>query len=332
MSRSSARDDRDESLEEQRGDPVDRPQSGSASPGSAASASGEYTAEQAENHAGTDRESPQTLYVSHERPTLPSRSRERVIVRGRTIHVSAAERVLMTEIGTFRTLAISDLVQYRYGNDPAKLRQDLVNLKAQNLVRQRRVMAGKGREKFSVLTLTKQGKHFLQKESAGPSGQMFYADFVKPREVAHDTAIYRMYQAEAANIQRQGGGIRRVVLDYELKKAVYSPLARARELPAFQFAKRQAEIAAVNGLRVVEGKIPLPDLRIEYETGEGTPAKVDLELLTEHYHGSHAAGKAKAGFKMYAASADASRLNGSMSYGGSTIHEGRELTTSILSL
>jgi hypothetical protein len=237
----------------------------------------------------------------------------------------------MTEIGTFRTLAVSDLVQYRYGNDPAKLRQDLVNLKAQKLVRQRRVMAGKGREKFTVLTLTKQGKHFLQKEFPG-ARQAFYADLVKPREIAHDTAIYRMYQAEAANIQRQGGGIRRVVLDYELKKAVYSPLARARELPAFQFAKRQAEIAATNGLRVVEGKIPLPDLRIEYETGEGTPAKVDLELLTEHYHGSHAAAKANAGFKMYAASADASRLNGSMSYGRSTIHEGRELTTSILSL
>ena len=182
MSRSSDRDDRDESVEEQRGDPVDRPQSGSASPGSAASANGEYSADQGENHAGTDRESPQPLYVSHERPTLPSRSRQRVNVRGRTIHISAAERVLMTEIGTFRTLAVSDLVQYRYGNDPAKLRQDLVNLKAQNLVRQRRVMAGRGREKFSVLTLTKQGKHFLQKESAGPSGQIFYADFVKPHK------------------------------------------------------------------------------------------------------------------------------------------------------
>jgi hypothetical protein len=332
MSRNSDRDDRDEPVEEQRGEPVDRSQSRSASSESAASANGEYASEQDDNHPGTGRESPQTLHLPHERPTLPSRSRERVVLRGRNIHVSAAERVLMTEIGTFRTLAVSDLIQYRYGNDLAKLRQDLVNLKAQKLVRQRRVMAGKGREKFTVLTLTKQGKHFLQKESAGPSGQIFYADFVKPREVAHDTAIYRMCQAEAANIQWLGGGIRRIVLDYELKKAVYSPLARARELPAFQFAKRQAEIAAANGLRVVEGKIPLPDLRIEYETGEGTPAKVDLELLTEHYHGSHAAAKANAGFKMYAASADASRLNGSMSYGRSTIHEGRELTAAILSL
>lgn len=49
---------------------------------------------------------------------------------------------------------------------------------------------------------------------------------------------------------------------------------------------------------MIRGKIPLPDLRIDYETAEGDLAKVDLELATEHFHGAQAATKGKAGFKI----------------------------------
>jgi hypothetical protein len=141
-----------------------------------------------------------------------------------------------------------------------------------------------------------------------------------------------MYQAEAVEIEKQGGTIRRVVLDYELKKSVYAPLAKARGLPALEYARRQIEIAAENRLKVVEGRIPLPDLRIEYQTVEGELAKVDLELKIEHYHGVHAAGKLKAGFKVYADRHSASRLNAALSYGRSSTYEGPELTAQILSL
>ena len=61
-------------------------------------------------------------------------------------------------------------------------------------------------------------------------------------------------------------------------------------------------------------------------------AKVDLELATEHYHGAHAAGKLRAGFKVYADRASASRLNASLTYGHSSVYDGPELTTAILSL
>ena len=213
-----------------------------------------------------------------------------------------------------------------------KLRQDLLNLKAQKLIRQRRVMAGKGQEKLSVLVLTREGKHLVQQEYRAARGQRFYAGLVKPREVAHDAAIYRMYQVEAAEIEKRGGSVKRIVLDYELKKNVYKPLAKARNLPPLEYAKRQAEVAADNELKVIDGKIPLPDLRIEYETAEGDMAKVDLELATEHYHGAHAAGKLKAGFKVYADRASASRLNASLTYGRSSVYDGPELTATILSL
>jgi hypothetical protein len=269
---------------------------------------------------------------TREQPTALIRSRDLVFVRNRSYRISSAEREMMTEIGKFRTIAVADLTRHRYDNEPGKLRQDLLNLKAQKLVRQRRVMAGKGQEKLSVLVLTRTGKHLVQQEYRAARGQRFYAGLVKPREVAHDAAIYRMYQVEATEIEKRGGSVKRIVLDYELKKNVYKPLAKARNLPPLEYAKRQAEVAADNELKVIDGKIPLPDLRIEYETAEGDMAKVDLELATEHYHGAHAAGKLKAGFKVYADRASASRLNASLTYGRSSASDGPELISTILSL
>jgi hypothetical protein len=75
---------------------------------------------------------------------------------------------------------------------------------------------------------------------------------------------------------------------------------------------------------VIEGRIPLPDLRIEYETQDREPARVDLELATHHYHGSHLQTKAEAGFKIYAPPDSAGHLK--------AVLEEREITAGILSL
>ena len=83
-------------------------------------------------------------------------------------------------------------------------------------------------------------------------------------------------------------------------------------------------MARENGLTVVDGKIPLPDLRIEYETPTGELAHVNLELATEHYHGAALEAKAEAGFKMYAADGSESRL--------SRVLEERDIIAEILSL
>ena len=157
-----------------------------------------------------------------------------------------------------------------------------------------------------------------------PDRQAIYSGFVKPAEVPHDAAIYRMYQAEAAQIEGRGGNIHRVVLDYELKKEVYSKLASERNAGAFEYNRRQQEIAAEQRLPIVDGRIALPDLRIEYETPEGELDHVDLELATEHYHRGHMATKARAGFKMYGFV--------STSRGHRAQWEGRELTATVLSI
>jgi hypothetical protein len=266
------------------------------------------------------------------RPPQTTRSKDRpeprrhrnVPLRDRVLNLSEAELHTMRDIGRFRTVGEDDLLRFRYQGNASKLHRDYLNLKSQGLVERRTISVGKTRKSLPVYTLTREGKKVLKNAKLDRSGQALYAGFVKPREAAHDAAIYRMFQAEAARIEAQGGRVDRIVLDFEFKKKIYCELAKAHDLGALEYADRQAEIAAANGLAVVDGKIPLPDLRIEYETAEGELARIDLELATEHYHRGHLAEKARAGFKMYGFT--------STSRGSRAEWEGREITAGILSL
>ena len=242
-----------------------------------------------------------------------SREREEHEVRGCRYSLSPAEMATMRQLGSFRTVVTEDLARYQYRGNTADLREDLASLSAQGLIERRSIPTNAKGEKLAVLALTQRGKELLERSEPHNSSQRYYARFVKPAEVRHDAAIYRMFQAEAERIRRAGGLVRRVVLDYELKQKVYRPLAEAKAkvnaLPPLEYARRQAEIANQNKLKVVHGKILLPDLRIEYETAAGEHAHVDLELATHHYRGSHLRGKAEAGFKMYAPQDSVARLS-----------------------
>lgn len=232
--------------------------------------------------------------------------------------LSRNEAETLHEIGRFRTIAVADLARFHYQGDMRSMNHDLKSFARRGLVRFHAVL-NRGK-RFPVVVLTKKGQSALEWDSKADPKQAIYTGLVKEREAAHDTAIYRMYQTEAAEIRARGGTARRVVLDYELKRKVYAPLAKDRpRLKPEEYAKRQAEVAAENGLEVVNGKIPLPDLRIEYQTREGEMAKVDLELATEHYKASQVAEKASAGFVVY-------------SEGGGSKPEDRDLTSEILSL
>lgn len=213
--------------------------------------------------------------------------------------LSADERLTLWDIGRFRTVDTADLVQARYGGRDSLLQRDVKHLLAERLIERRVVpVDGKGRT-IAVLALTREGKALL-KRSQGDDGQDLYHGFVKLREIVHDSALYRMFQAEARRIERDGGRVRRVVLDYEFKKRAYSPLAKAHDLPPLAYAERQEEIARENGLHVVEGCLVLPDVRVEYETADGEERHVDLELATQNYRAAHIRSKAAAGFRVYA--------------------------------
>lgn len=266
-----------------------------------------------------DREPPPNRLPRIHRPEPQEREAS---TRVRDLHLNETAVAALRDIGRFRTVAVQDLARFSPGRK-GQSGEDLKTLAALGLVQKRTAWFNRNVGRLEVAVLTKAGKRYLEEVHPEP-GQAVYSGFVKPSEVAHDAAIYPMFQKEKAAIEAAGGRVRRLVLDYELKRSVYAPLAKVRgKVSGPEYARHQAEVARANYLKVVDGKIPLPDLRIEYENEEGQITRVDLELATHHYHGSHMAQKAEAGFKIYGADDGVRR---------SSIYEGREITAQILSL
>lgn len=257
----------------------------------------------------TREKSLQPLVKIRDREASASRFPNRTRMQDRGLLAQTdSQRALLKDLGRFRTVALPDIAVARYDGVKSDLNRDLRLLKQQGLVRIHVTSPGRPAEQVAVATLTKKGRDVTATFASG-DGQRLYSGVVKPSEVAHDAAIYRMYQAEEGKLHSEGAQIKRVVLDYEIKHNVYRPLAKSRALPESERIEKKAAIAQENGLKVVEGKILLPDLRIEYETQEGEARHIDLELATHHYRGSQIRGKAAAGFKMYAPPASASRLS-----------------------
>ncbi len=262
--------------------------------------------------SGSDQtDSSHTRSTRPQRPSADSRSpRSRDEVPERSYEVSESQAKTMADVGTFRTIALSDLTRVRYAGNEKQALGEVNNLLHQKLLRRSTSQP----DRSIYLTLTPEGQRFLLAKSGQDvnENQIFYHGFVKTRETEHDAAIYQLYQKEAENITASGGKITRVILDFELKKSLNRKLARLSFLPEDEQEERKSEVAKEDGLTVVKGRIQIPDLRLEYEDRDHNSGKVDLELATGHYrHGSLAA-KGSAGFKIYASASDAVRLRPAM--------------------
>jgi hypothetical protein len=257
---------------------------------------------------------PQTLEVSTSEP------RTRYQDRGRSYMLRASEIRTMTDIGKFRSLAAKDIEAFLYGGDKTRMEADLSNLRRQRLILERDVPQRENPPR-RLVALTKQSRHLLAATKTVHTGQVLYHGFTKPREADHDADLYKLYQRGLEKAGRDGGKNIRVILDSELKRILYHDLARAGEQGQNE---TKSAVAERHGLRVVRDTIPLPDLRIEYETADGEPARLDLELATEHYRFRNIARKMQAGFSIYARSQDAQNLR--------RVLDQREITAEILNL
>ncbi len=258
---------------------------------------------------------------SHPREVPPKEARTVLYDRYRAYDLRESEAQTLTDLGKFRVIAADDLARFGYDGDKGRMEQETTNLIRQGLVEEKRVEVSLSKT-TRMYTLTKTGRNLVLKSDRVARGQEIYSGFVKPKEAKHDSELYRLYQKESSRIEARGGRVRRVVLDYELKKKVnrnLMRLGRDKDDPA-----RKQEVAERHGLRAVHGRIPVPDLQIEYEMPEQGIARVNLELTTEDYRPRQLAEKARAGFTMYSHPDDASRVH--------RILNDRELTAEILSL
>jgi len=257
----------------------------------------------------------------HPAKPAPDRIRAEYRGRNRTYRLRDSEIIALAQIGVFRAVNKDDLAQYAYAGDQARMESDLRNLLQQSLI-ERHTLAGSKGDTPTIVSLTRDGQKLLRRSRILPTDQATYHGFRKPKEARHDAELYSLYHRVASEIVSKGGKNLRVSLDYELKKNLYRDLARLGQEK--DDPDRKTEIAARHGLQVVANKIPIPDMRIEYDTPDLDRAKVDLELATSHYRPRQMAEKARAGFTLYSHSEDAARLR--------RILDDREITLEILSL
>ena len=229
------------------------------------------------------------------------------------------ERKAMLELGRFRVVRTGDLADSVYDGKHRKLDEDLSYLRSKGLVTTRHINLrrdGKRRsiERVEVATLTKDGRAWLRKSGEIPQGQTVYYGFVKPREMEHDSLIYRAYRKEEGKITDRGGTNLRVKLDFEIKADVQKAIYAERKAdPKRDMAEIKERVAKQQELPFVDGRIQIPDARIEFDR-EPKPGEdidqgsrtghEDIEVLTAAYRAGHLRAKAQAGFRAYAASAD----------------------------
>ena len=223
-------------------------------------------------------------------PRTPDRQQVR---NGRDrVRLRDSEAELLATVGAFRVVAERDLQA-----SPSDIR----GLSEQGLLESRTIVINNTLE--HVLVLTRSGQDVLEANREPDSDrdpQQYYSRLVKPRELAHDAQLYRLFETERRQLEDGWARVTRVVLDYELKRDYHAYVHRQRTAGVDASAARAA-FARDHELPFVKGRIELPDVRIEYENRDGNPCHRDLELATEHYSRSQLSGKQSAGFRVYSA-------------------------------
>jgi len=225
--------------------------------------------------------------------------------RDREYSLRESEVQTLIEIGKFRVVPVDDLAQLRYTSDRARMENDVQNLRRQGLLEQHSIEGYDGRSK-NVLVITRDAHKLLTRQNRIPEGQAIYHGLAKPKEVRHDADLYRLYHNVAEEIEQSGGKVRRVILDYEIKRELYKKLSQIdpHKNPAYEHIR----VANEYDLQVVNDKIPIPDLRIEYEDECRNLERLDLEIATRDYRARGLAEKAKAGFHLFARQQDHPKL------------------------
>jgi len=240
---------------------------------------------------------------------LSRRVRSTYTDRDKTYSLRDSEIHVLSEVGKFRVVATQDLAQFAYNGDRSQMESDVENLRRQGLVKETK-LADMAHKLMPVVSLTKEGHRLLSRGKVVESDQAIYHGLKKPKEAFHDADLYRLFHKASDEIEGRGGRVDRVLLDYEMKEELYAKLAKALcgKTRESERENMREEIAEEYHLKVVGGKIPIPDLRIEYTDQEMRVQHRDLELATDHYRPRGLAEKAHAGFQIYARSGETARL------------------------
>jgi hypothetical protein len=231
------------------------------------------------------------------------RERRPVRERDRVYEINGTESRILATVGAFRVVSESAL---HYGREDT--RKGLRHLEREGLMRTAPLSSDD-----RAVVLTDRGRDVLEanrherQERTWEPRQTFYAGLRKPRELTHDSKVYRAYSRAEERLREQGGRVDRVVLDYELKRDYQRFLHernRGRKDCDGRPDREPDEIARwarEHDLPYDDGHVHFPDARIEYEDRDGRSRHEDIEIVTGHYRGAHAGAVARSGFSCYRA-------------------------------
>ena len=264
---------------------------------------------------------PQRSRRSRNRPQRQRPSR-RNLTRDR-IDFPQRKRQALDDIATYRVVSVRDLVEQRFGGNAFAARKGIDALKNDGLLCEHTIRVKSGKT-FQVLFASQKGRHKAW-GNRKHSSQRYWSGLAKPSEIRHDATVYRAARSEIAKLEKAGGRVKRVQLDYELKSQV-SKIAERSRVKNGNDAAFLAKIEAAKQMHLSTdeaGKIHYPDARIEYENEQGSPGRVDVEVTSDNYRSKSLQAKISAGFKLYANGSASQRrissalgLNESKSGGG----------------
>src|SRR5262245_56346279 len=229
------------------------------------------------------------------------RGLEREIVRDRDREYTlrGSETQTLATVGAFRVVSSRDLRDHH--DRPLDPRSsDLRHLREQGLVETVRVP---GSRDYAV-ALTPDGRSVLEHHRDRDQGdrQTFWTGVKRERELEHDLQVYRAYERAAERLAERDAWVERVVLDHELKREYQSWLhERDRDHDDYDGHPDRTDVeirewAHEHDLPYFDEEVHFPDLRIEYRDREGWEDHQDIEVVTGHYRGAHAASVARSGF------------------------------------
>ena len=224
---------------------------------------------------------------------------------------TARTRDAVADVGLYRAVSYTDLSDQHFDGHPYATRRSVNHMIRAGLIEEHEATGPEGNT-FTVLTATERGRDAAQRAAVDAGHvpeQQTWSGIVKPAELSHDTAVYRAALDERARIEAEGGRVTRVRLDAELKQIVATATERARAEGGDRAADEAKRTAAHNlGLHVVNNdQVLYPDAQLDIEDADGRSGRVNVEMVSDHYHAAAIAAKAGAGFAMHGSSRSATR-------------------------
>ncbi len=228
--------------------------------------------------------------------------RDHVRFRDHDYTLRGSETLTLTTVGAFRVVPSHDL-RDKFDRKLDPRHGELWHFRDSGLVQTVRLDRG-----TTAVTLTKEGRDLLEsrrRDSDSPDRQAFHHGVHKPRELKHDAEVYRAYLEEAERLRDEGANIHRIVLENQLK-AEYQEFLQERNRDRDESDGRpDRSLDEIRGWASEhdlpchnDGRVQFPDVRIEYDI-DGRDRTLDVEVMTPHYRGAHAAAKSGAGFTLY---------------------------------